>query len=156
MFLHAHMRHTSPGRTLSHHQETLWERVWEGLKESVCKAVRWICVHHGCVRPRGRDSRSEQRVSTKEQQIQWRQSSTNLLLKWSRHRDEGWIWELCGMLRIIRSRQISYFFYSCNLFSDILYCTYTYCHIYNIMALCQSYFSHRMRLFSQLCVLGLQ
>lgn len=40
-------------------------------------AVRWICVHHGCIWPRGRDRRSEQRVSTKEQQIQCRVQLTH-------------------------------------------------------------------------------
>lgn len=66
---YAHMHHVSPGRTLSHLQETLWEWVWESLRGCMCKAVRWICVHHGRGWPWGRDSRSEQRVVTKEQQI---------------------------------------------------------------------------------------
>lgn len=81
VFLHAHLCHTAPGRALSRPQESLWERVQEGLREWVCKTVRWICVHHGCVWPWGHDRRSEQRVSTKEQHIQCRQSPTNPLLK---------------------------------------------------------------------------
>lgn len=77
VFLHSHLRHAAPGRALSLPQESLWERVREGFRERVCKAVRWICVHHGCIWPRGRDRRSEQRVTTKEQQIQCRVQLTH-------------------------------------------------------------------------------
>jgi len=81
-------------------------RLW-----GMCKAVRWICVHHGWVLPQGHDSRSEQRVTTKEQQTQWRQSSTNPLLKWSSDRDvEGWGGELCGIYKLFGSCHILYLY----------------------------------------------
>lgn len=89
VFHRTHLHCVAPGRALSRLQESLWERVWETFREIVRKAVRWICVHHGCVWPWGCDRRSEQRVSTKEQQIQCRQSPTNPLLKWSSDRGVG-------------------------------------------------------------------
>lgn len=85
-FLQGHLRQAAPGRALSRPQEGLWEQVWEELPEMCVRArgaVRWICVHHGCIWPRGRDRRSEQRVSTKEQQIQCRVQLTHFW-KWSR------------------------------------------------------------------------
>lgn len=86
VFHRTHLRYVAPGRALSRLQESLWERVWETFREIVRKAVRWICVHHGYIWPRGGDRRCEQRVSTKEQQRQCRQSPTNPLLKWSSDR----------------------------------------------------------------------
>lgn len=69
LFLHGHLHHAARGRALSCTQESLWEWVWEGFRERMCKAVRWICVHHSCIWPQGLDRRSEQRVSTKEHEI---------------------------------------------------------------------------------------
>ena len=62
VFPHAHLHHVAPGRALSRPQESFWELVREDFRECVCKAVRWICVHHDWVWPRGHDRRSEQRV----------------------------------------------------------------------------------------------
>lgn len=60
-----------PGKSFepSHRKASGKRGVREGFRECVRKAVRWIRVHHGCVWPRGGDRGSEQRVSTKEQQI---------------------------------------------------------------------------------------
>lgn len=77
------------GEALSLQQKRLWECQSSG--ESMWKTVRWICVHHSWVRPWGHDSRSEQRVTTKEQQIQLRQNLTNPLLKWSSDKDADWM-----------------------------------------------------------------
>lgn len=66
VFLQGHLRQAAPGRALSRPQEGLWEQVRESFREMcvcvhvfsdvcvcLCGAVRWICVHHGCIWPRG-------------------------------------------------------------------------------------------------------
>lgn len=68
------------GGALSHPKESLWERDKEGFRECAKLSDGFVSIT-GCVWPRGCDRRSEQRVSTKEQQIQCRQSPTNPFLK---------------------------------------------------------------------------
>lgn len=99
-YQYSHLHCVAAGEALSLQHKRLWER--QGSGESMWKTVRWICVHHSWVWPWGHDSRSEQRVTTKEQQIQLRQNLTNPLLKWSSDKDADWMGSCVASWRLSR------------------------------------------------------